>query len=120
MPRWWLKRPERSELEGVLNRVVSITALAEHYHVSFTTAKKWILACGLESALADEKRGARLRSMIEDAPKIARRASIDRDLETALRDLGDRKLLARAIVDEFSFGYRYKKNGRKKRHNPGP
>ena len=116
MPRWTTKRPGRSELESVLNRVVSISALAEHYQVSFATAKKWILDYGLESALADELRGATLRKIIEDAPKIARRASIDRDLETALRDLGDRKLLARAIVDEFSFGYRHKKNGRKKRH----
>ena len=116
MPRRPLKRPERPELEQALNRVVSITALAEHYHVSFTTAKKWILACGLESALSDGRRGAALRRMIEEAPKIARRASIDRELETSLREIGDRKLLATAIVDEFSFGYRFKKNGRRRRH----
>jgi len=54
--------------------------------------------------------------MIEDGPKVAKRASIDRELESTLKDLGDRKLLARAIVDEFSFGYRLKRNGRKKRH----
>jgi len=54
--------------------------------------------------------------MIEEAPKLAKRARIDRELESTLHDHGDRKLLARAIVDEFSFGYRYKKNGRKKRY----
>ena len=54
--------------------------------------------------------------MIEEAPKIAKRKRIDQELEFNLRDHGDRKLLARAIVDEFSFGYRYKKNGRRRRH----
>lgn len=54
--------------------------------------------------------------MIEEAPKIAKRTRIDIELETKLQDHGDRKLLARAIVDEFSFGYRYKKNGRRRRH----
>lgn len=116
MSRWSLKRPERPELEEVLNRVVSVTALAAHYHISFTTAKKWILDSGLESALVDQGRMVALRRMIQDAPKTARRRAIDRGLETTLWDIGDRKLLARAIVDEFSFGYRFKKNGRKRRH----
>ena len=116
MPRWLLKKPGRRELEVALRTYVSITAVANYYKVSFTTARKWIRSSDLESVLQEEEMKTRLRVMIQDPPKIAKRARIDRELETSLRDLGDRKLLARAIVDEFSFGYRYKKNGRKKRH----
>jgi hypothetical protein len=116
MPRPSLKRPKCTEIRDSLDRLVSITALAGHYEVSFTTARKWVRSCGLEAALKEEGRRIRLRKMIEEAPKIAKRSRIDRELEAHLRDQGDRKLLARAIVDEFSFGYYYKKNGRRKRH----
>jgi hypothetical protein len=111
MPRWSLKRPECLELGDALHRLVSITALARQYEVSFATARKWIRSCGLETILNSERRKTLLRTMIEEAPKIAKRRGIRRQLEVNLRDHGDRKLLARAIVDEFSFGYRYKKMG---------
>src|ERR1700688_289340 len=114
MPRWSLKRPECDEIAATLYRVVSITAVAKHYRVSFTTARKCIRGCGLEPTLNDEQRKILLRNMMEEAPKLAKRTRIDRELETKLQDHGDRKLLARAIVDEFSFGYSYKKNGRRK------
>jgi len=116
LPRWLLKKPERRELEVALRTYVSITAVADYYKVSFTTARKWVRSFNLEGVMQEEEMKTRLNAMIEEPPKIAKRARIDRELESSLRDIGDRKPLARAIVDEFSFGYRYKKNGRRRRH----
>jgi hypothetical protein len=109
MPRWSLKRPERPEFEEVLSRVVSITALAQYYRVPFTTAKKWIGEFGLEPAVKSKDHLIRLSQITEEATKRARKARIDGELNETLGDIGDRKLLARAIVDEFSMRYIFKK-----------
>ena len=109
MPRWSLRRPECDELSDVLERLGSITAVSRHYKVTFTTARKWILACGLESVLSDKGHQARLRQMVEAAPKKARRERIDKELDRSLGDIGDRKLMARAIVDEFTMRYIFKR-----------
>src|SRR3981081_3775004 len=101
--------PNKSSIEETLNRVGSISALAGYYGVTFTTAKKWILKSGLQGFLDSEDHLARLRRLESDAPTIARRARIDGDLERLLGDIGDRKLLARAIVDEFNMRYMFKK-----------
>jgi hypothetical protein len=116
VPRPILRRPERGELQEVLRRVISITALAGYYGVSFTTARKWIFERGLEKSLSTEEHMVLLRRLVEEAPKAAKRIRINRELEIRLQDQGDRKLLARAIVDEFSIRYAYKKNGRRRRH----
>lgn len=111
-----LERPGCPELRETLSRQISVTAVAKHYSISFTTAKNWLLACGLQDVLDDQSHKAAIRNLEEERPKLARRAAIERELETLLQDVGDRKLLARAIVDEFSMGYRTKKNGRRVRH----
>jgi hypothetical protein len=47
--------------------------------------------------------------MTEAAPKRARRERIAKDLDNLLGDIGDRKLMARAIVDEFTMRYIFKR-----------
>jgi hypothetical protein len=101
--------PDPASVERVLNRVGSITALAGYYGVTFTTARRWIHRCGLTDSLRTEEHLGRLRKLESDAPTVARRARIDGDLERTLADVGDRKLLARAIVDEFNMRYVHKR-----------
>ena len=83
--------------------------MARFYGVTFTTAKKWIGKCGVEDLLKSEDHVTRLKQIAEEAPKRARRARVDGELDEILGDIGDRKLLARAIVDEFSMRYVFKK-----------
>jgi hypothetical protein len=47
--------------------------------------------------------------MAEAAPKRARREKIDKNLDNSPGDIGDRKLMARAIVDEFTMRYIFKR-----------
>ena len=101
--------PDCASVDEVLKRVGSISALAGYYGISFTTAKRWIQRCGLEELLQGKDHLARLRRLTSEAPTLARRARIDGELESILGDTGDRKLLARAIVDEFMMRYVFKK-----------
>ncbi len=110
------ERPECHKLESTIKEVVSISALAKHYGVSFSTARKWLLECGLKPLLSSPEHLQALKEIISKAPITAIRRRIDQDLEHRLADEGDRKLLARAIVDEFTLMYTYKKNGRRKRY----
>ena len=105
MPRWSLRRPDCTEIAETLGQVVSITALARHYGITFTTARKWIRTCGLEDSTKSQKNLAKLKELTTEGPRAARRARIDKDLDFTLGDIGDRKLLARAIVDEFAMRY---------------
>ena len=108
MPRR-VPRPANSDLEETLQRVGSITALAKHYRVHFTTAKKWIHGCGLADSLREPGHITRLKRIIEDSSRSGRRKRVDAALDVTLADVGDRKLLARAIVDEFNMRYVFKK-----------
>ena len=108
MPRR-VPRPATSAIEDTLQRVGSISALAKHYRVSFTTARKWIHQCGLADSLSEPSHVARLKQIVEDSCKRGRRKRVDADLQRILSDIGDRKLLARAIVDEFSMRYIFKR-----------
>jgi len=89
--------------------VGSISALAGYYGVSFITANRWIRKRELQSLLETTEHLSRLKRMESDAPTIARRSRIDGELERILADVGDRKLLARAIVDEFYMRYIFKR-----------
>ena len=109
MPRWAIERPEKAEFEDNLNRLVSISAVARHYHITFTTAKKWIKYYGLGPLLSGEAHTRALRRLEEEGPKAARRIRIDSELDRTLGEIGDRKPLARAIVDEFSMRYIFKR-----------
>ncbi len=101
--------PDCTAVREAFEKLGSITAVAGSFGVTFTTAKKWIRRCGLEEALNSEDHRMRLKQLESEAPTRARRSRVDRELEENLADVGDRKLLARAIVDEFSMRYVFKK-----------
>jgi hypothetical protein len=108
MPRR-IPRPANSDIVETLRRVGSITASAKHYGVTFTTARKWIHECGLADSLNEPSHIARLKEIMQDSSRRGRRKRVDSDLDGKLADIGDRKLLARAIVDEFNMRYVHKK-----------
>jgi transposase-like protein len=110
MPRKVRSPPSTLELKETLDRVVSVSTLARHYGVSFTTARKWLRTNGFQGVL-DSPEYHRLRQdLISRAPIRATRRRIDLELNNRLEEIGDRKLLARAIVDEFSMRYMFKKS----------
>ncbi len=108
MPRR-IPRPSKSSIKETLERVGSITSLAKHYGVSFATARKWIREYELAGALGEAAHIARLKQIVEESSRRGRRKRVDADLDIRLRDIGDRKLLARAIVDEFNMRYNFKR-----------
>jgi transposase-like protein len=101
--------PDCSAVSEALQKFGSVTALAKHFGISFTTARKWIQKCGLADSLDEPSHIARLKQIIEDSSKRGRRKKVDADLGVKLADIRDRKLLARAIVDEFNIRYVHKK-----------
>jgi hypothetical protein len=72
--------------------------------------KRWLKEVGLESMLDSPEHKVALKRLVSSGPTVARRSLIDAELETRLSDLGDRKLLAMAIVDEFYAYYMFKKS----------
>jgi hypothetical protein len=102
--------PSDEELKDKLTRLVSVTALAKSYGVSYTTARKWVRARGFQSVLNSPDHVRLLKGLISEAPVEAARRRIDLELANRLDESGDRKLLARAIVDEFSMRYMFKKS----------
>jgi len=107
--------PPPEELRKSLGEEVSLTALASRLGVSFSTAKKWVSSASLDS-LHSPERLERLKLLIQTAPLEAKRRRIDRDLEVRLSDEGDKKLLARAVVDEFNLRYTQGRSGRRRRY----
>jgi hypothetical protein len=108
MPRR-VQRPDCDAVREAFQSLGSITALAKRYGVGFTTAKKWIQECGLGDSLKETSHLARLKSIVEDSSRRGRRKKVDAALDVTLQDVGDRKLLARAIVDEFNMRYVFKR-----------
>src|SRR5579872_6376721 len=101
--------PDCAAVHEAFQKFGSISAVARHFGITFTTAKKWIQKCGLGDSLKDPNHLARLNRIIQDASRRGRWKLVDADLDVKLADIGDRKLLARAIVDEFNMRYVHKK-----------
>ena len=108
MPRQ-VHRPDCDAVREAFHKFGSISAVGRNFGVHFSTAKKWIQECGLANSLNDPSHVARLKQIIEDSSRRGRRKRVDADLDVKLADMGDRKLLARAIVDEFNIRYVHKK-----------
>jgi hypothetical protein len=87
-----------------------MSGLARTYGISFATARKWVRIRGLHPLLDTPAHAKLLRDLISKAPVEASRRRIDLELGRRLADFGDRKLLARAIVDEFSMRYIFKRS----------
>jgi transposase-like protein len=104
-----LEVPGREELREVLLRETSISGLARHYGVTFTTARKWLRARGFQPLLESSEYEKSIKRLITKATSEASHRRIDLELAGRLADPGDRKLLARSIVDEFSMRYTFKK-----------
>ncbi len=68
------------------------------------------MAGGRESDLGSPERLELIRDLVSRAPVEASWRSIDQEFDRKLGDIGDRKLLARAIVDEFSMRYTFKRS----------
>jgi len=94
---------------------VSISAVARSYEVSFATARKWFRGAGFQSWLDSPEHRRLLQSFVSKRPVEAARRRIDLELANRLVETGDRKLLARAIVDEFSMRYMFRKSANWKR-----
>jgi hypothetical protein len=104
-----IKPPNPTELATALNEVLSICGVARRYCVSQGTATKWLHNCGLDPVLNSPEHRRILKKRMEESAKNGTRKRIDRDLERRLTDEGDRKLVARAIVDESYLQYGHKK-----------
>ncbi len=108
--------PSPQELTKVVQQEISLTGIASRYGVSFTTAKRWVKRAGILDALSSPEKKDKRKQLVQRAPLKAKRLKIDQDLTHRLRDAGDRKLLARAIVDEFNLRYTFGRSGHRKRY----
>jgi hypothetical protein len=97
-------------LKGTLEKVLSIHRVASHYGVAVGTARRWLRDANLDAVLVSPEHKAALQRFVSERPTLARRRKIDAELEDRLASEGDRKLLARAIVDEFYIHFIMKKS----------